>query len=162
MSWRTQQLQGLGGVVPQDEQLIQFIKQNNIKCMMLDGDDDVEYFQSKLPDCVVGDISNDGILVIFANQLFNKLEEILSTLEEKIQKINPDWVYVAINKYLVITDRHWDNLTDNYDQDLIDIVSDNMHRLGFVKIKQSYLIYDNGRHFNFAHPTTNVFYKKQS
>jgi hypothetical protein len=85
----------------------------------------------------------------------------LLAIDKKIQAANPDWVYIAINKYLITTDQHWHNLTDNYDQDLIDIVSLSLLPLNFVKIKQSYIEHDDGTHFNFVHPTTNMYYEKK-
>jgi len=161
MSWRTQQLQGLGYKILQDEYLIDFVKQHSITSLELDGDDDVEYFESRLPTCKIGTVHNNGLLAVFVNQFYTKIEEVLPAINKKIQNSNPDWVYIAINKYQITTEQSWDNLTDNYDQDLIDIVSLSILKLNFLKIKQSYIEYDNGKYFNFAHPTTNMYYKKK-
>jgi len=162
MSFRTQQSQVLGNKILQDEQLISFIQDNNINTLILDGESDIECFQSRLLNCNIGLIEKNGMLAVFVNQLFSNLEDVLTTLEKKLQDTNPDWVYVAVNKYLITTTQSWDNLTDNYDQDLIDIISSFILPLDFLKIKQSYIAYDDGRYFNFVHPTTNAFYKKQS
>jgi hypothetical protein len=94
------------------------------------------------------------------NQLDNQLEQILLDITANIQQHNPHWVYIAINKYLITTQVQWHDLTDNYDQDLIDIVSHSIMPLGFVKINQCYLAHDDGRYFNFVHPTTNMLYQK--
>jgi hypothetical protein len=161
MSWRTQQLQGLGCKILQDEYLIDFVKQHSITELELDGEDDVEYFQSRLPTCKIRKVYNNGLLAVFVNQLYNKLEEVLPVINKKIQNTNPDWVYIAINKYLITTDQSWNNLTDNYDQDLIDIVSLSVLPLNFSKIKQSYIESDDGKYFNFVHPTTNIYYEKK-
>jgi hypothetical protein len=162
MSWRIQQLKGLGCKILQDEQLIDFIKQNNIISVAFDGEPDIEYWQSKLPFCSINTPYNNDLLVIFVNQLYNKLEEELVTIRQKIQANSPNWVYIAINKYLITTDQSWNTLTNNYDQDLIDIVSLSVTKLDFLKIKQSYIEYDDGKYFNFVHPTTNIYYKKKS
>jgi hypothetical protein len=161
MSWRTQQLQGLGCKILQDECLVDFVNQYGITVLELDGEDDVEYFQSRLPTCKIEPVNNNGLLAVFVNQLDNKLEDILFSINKKIQNANPDWVYIAINKYLITTDQSWNDLTDNYDQDLIDIVSLSVLPLNFLKIKQSYIEHDNGKYFNFVHPTTNVYYEKK-
>jgi hypothetical protein len=161
MSWRTQQLQGLGCKILQDEYLVDFVNQHGITVLELDGEDDVEYFRSRLPTCKIGPVCNNGLLAVFVNQLDNKLEEVLLSINKKIQSANPDWVYIAINKYLITTDQSWSNLTDNYDQDLIDIVSLSVLPLNFLKVKQSYIKHDDGKYFNFVHPTTNMYYEKK-
>jgi hypothetical protein len=154
-------MQGLGCKILQDEYLVDFINQHSIAALELDGEDDVEYFQSRLPICKIGSVRNNGLLAIFVNQLDNKLEDVLSTINKKIQSANPDWVYIAINKYLITTDQVWNDLSDNYDQDLIDIVSIAVLPLNFLKIKQSYVPHDDGKYFNFVHPTTNMYYEKK-
>jgi hypothetical protein len=160
MSWRMQQLQGLAGKIPQDEALVSFILQHNVTCAEFDGESDIEYFQSRLPTCKIQPVHNTGLLAIFVNQLDNKLEQVLLTIGKKVQNARPEWVYIAINKYLITTEQSWYNLSDNYDQDLIDIVSQLLTSLNFSKIKQSYIKNDDGTHFNFVHPTTNMYYKK--
>lgn len=89
MSWRTQQLQGLGSKILQDEYLIDFVKQHSITSLELDGDDDVEYFESRLPTCKIGTVHNNGLLAVFVNQLYNKLEEVLPAINKKNTKLQP-------------------------------------------------------------------------
>lgn len=86
-------------------------------------------------------------------------ENFLSLLKEKVANCLPEYVYVAINKYDITTKISWPNLTNDYDQDLLDILSDAMSLNGYGEIRRSCIPDDRGQYFNFAHGTTNAYYK---
>jgi hypothetical protein len=159
VSWRRQQLQFFDKdfIIEQDAALINFINQNQIKSLALIGDPDAVYFQSRLPNCNITMTPVVDMLAVFETVLEIKLEDFLVKLTMLTQLYQPCWVYVAINKYVVNTDQAWKNLTDNYDNDLLDIITANIP--GYREITRKYILNDNGIYFNFAHPTTNAYYR---
>jgi hypothetical protein len=88
-----------------------------------------------------------------------KLEDILHKLKKDILTHNPEWVYIAVNKYLVTTSIEWENLTDDYDQDLMNIISKSIEIFGYNE-NSRHNILDLGNSYNFAHPTTNMYFSK--
>ena len=86
-------------------------------------------------------------------------ETFLSLLKDKVADYLPKYVYVAINKYIITTQISWPNLTDDYDQDLLDILAATMLLRGYKEIRRSFIPDDRGQYFNFAHGTTNVYYE---
>jgi hypothetical protein len=160
MSWRLQQLStSKGYTIKQDADFFEFVKSKNIQSIVLQGEPDIDYFRSQLPNCSINE-SNPGMFAVFVNELGNKLEDILETVSQQVVKYNPKWVYIAVNKYLITTDLVWTDLTDNYDLDLLTIVNRQLTKLHYQVIKQSYIAEDFGQYFNFSHPTTNIFYER--
>jgi hypothetical protein len=85
------------------------------------------------------------------------LENFLRDLQVNITAVEPDWLYIAVNKYTVETQQVWPDLTDDYDADLLDAVSRSLN--GYRELSRHYLE-DRGQYFNFAHPTTNAYYER--
>ncbi len=160
-SWRQIQIQAQheGFVIPQEKKLLDFVQENNITSLVLAGDSDLDYLKSALPNCKFGTLSPGGLLIIFANQLGMKLENILSDSAVEISTHSPDWIYIAINKYLVTTDKTWPGLTLDYDQDLMNIVAEFITDCGYAEISRHNIL-DLGNSYNFAHPTTNMYFEK--
>ena len=80
-------------------------------------------------------------------------------MSRQILPHTPSWIYIAINKYLVTTDKTWPNLTTDYDQDLMNIVANFITQLGYTEINRHNIL-DLGNSYNFAHPTTNMYFGK--
>lgn len=162
-SWRLQQLEmfyGGKGIIEQDHRLIEFVKNNNVPRLVIVGDPDVEYFQQRLPDCVVStnlQQQNPFMLAVLKTNLNVNLENFLQEMQSRVVLYQPQWLYVAINKYVIETQQVWSDLTDDYDADLLDIISDSL--LDYRELSRHYLE-DRGQYFNFAHPTTNVYYER--
>ena len=160
-SWRQIQIQAqhTGFVIPQEQRLLDFDQENNITSLVLAGDSELDYLKTALADCKFGSLDPSGMLVVFANQLGMKLENILSDVKADIATHRPSWIYIAINKYLVTTDKTWPNLTTDYDQDLMNIVANFITQLGYTEINRHNIL-DLGNSYNFAHPTTNMYFGK--
>jgi hypothetical protein len=161
-SWRLKQLEmfyGGTGIIEQDHRLIEFVKHNNIQRLTIQGDPDVEYFQQRLPDCVVSSKyhSDSFMLAVLKTNLNLNLENFLRNLQPSITAVEPDWLYIAVNKYTVETQQVWPDLTDNYDADLLDAIGRSLY--GYRELSRHYLE-DRGQYFNFAHPTTNAYYER--
>lgn len=160
-SWRQIQTQAqhAGFVIPQEKKLLDFVKEKHIKSLVLSGDSELDYYKTVFANCKFGELDPGGLLIIFANQLGMKLEYILSNVAVDISTHCPDWVYIAINKYLVTTDKTWPNLTSDYDQDLMNITADFIIDMGYAEISRHNIL-DLGNSYNFAHPTTNMYFGK--
>jgi hypothetical protein len=160
-SWRQIQIQAkhAGFVIPQEKTLLDFVQENRITSLVLAGDSELDYLKTALQDCKFGALDPNGLLIVFANQLGMKLEHILSNVAVGISTHRPDWIYIAINKYLVTTDKTWPNLTPDYDQDLMNIIAEFITDIGYVEISRHNIL-DLGNSYNFAHPTTNMYFGK--
>ena len=161
-SWRLKQLEmfyGGTGVIEQDHRLIEFVKHNNIQRLTIQGDPDIEYFQQRLPECVVSSKyhSDSFMLAVLKTNLNLNLENFLRNLQPSITAVEPDWLYIAVNKYTVETQQVWPDLTDDYDADLLDTIGRSLY--GYRELSRHYLE-DRGQYFNFAHPTTNAYYER--
>lgn len=156
-SWRQIQIapKGPGFVIEQDQRLIDFINSHDIVPVMFIGEVDVGYFQQLLPQCKFG--QSAGLLAIVVNDLYSKMETVLTHLSEQICQHQPQWVYIAINKYLITTEQSWPNLTDDLDADILNIVATHLQS-DYSEIARYSVTNDIGKNFNFAHPTTNAYY----
>ena len=126
-SWRLKQLEmfyGGTGIIEQDHRLIEFVKQNNIQRLTIQGDPDIEYFQQRLPECKVSSKyhSDSFMLAVLKPNPTLNLENFLRDLQTGITAVEPDWLYIAVNKYTVETQQVWPELTDDYDADLLDAI----------------------------------------
>ena len=159
--WRQTQVQAqhAGFVIPQEKKLLDFVADNNVTSLVLVGDSDLDYLKSALPNCKFGQLDATGMLIMFANELGMKLESILDQLHKELCTHSPLWAYVAINKYLVTTNKTWPDLTSDYDQDLMNIVAQHMCKIGYKEISRHNIL-DLGHSYNFAHPTTNMYFAK--
>ena len=85
-SWRQIQIQAqhTGFVIPQEQRLLDFVQENNITSLVLAGDSELDYLKTALADCKFGSLDPSGMLVVFANQLGMKLENILSDVKADI------------------------------------------------------------------------------
>jgi hypothetical protein len=163
MSWRKQQLEQFynnTAIIEQDARLIKFVQDRKVKKMCMLGESDIEYFQERLPGVeIYNQVAGSGnfMLAVFRPYPFVNFENFLNKLQNNVYTNNPDYVYVAINKYGVTTELEWSNLTDDYDSDLLTNISKSLK--DYQEIERNYKE-DLGQYFNFAHPTTNVYYER--
>jgi len=159
-TWRSTQLQAQHKefVIPQEQQLLNFIIENNIKTLRLIGDVDPIYAKNISQHYTTYDQDSPELLIVFANHLEMKLENIFKLVDQQIHDCKPTWIYIAINKYLVTTDKTWNNLTDNYDLDLLNIVSEYISKRNYKELVRNNIL-DQGSSYNFVHPTTNMYFK---
>ena len=147
-------------VLTLDQVLIEFAKNKQVRTLLLQGDPDAEYFTRHLPDCQINKPGPGPLLLaIIYNRPGLNFEQFLNNIVTTVNKFNPQWVYVAINKYLVSTQCAWADLTDNYDADLLDIIKHTLSVHQYCELTRSYIDNDTGQYFNFAHPTTNAYYE---
>jgi hypothetical protein len=165
MSWRKQQLQQYyngDGIMEQDARLIEFVKSNKVTKLCLFGEPDLEYFAERLPGVEIYNkwrLENSYMLAFIRTDLYVNFEKFLSDLSKILTSSQPDYLYVAINKYVVVTEQEWTDLTDDYDADLLDNISKTA--TGYREVSRTYKE-DLGQYFNFVHPTTNVYYERNS
>jgi hypothetical protein len=145
--------------IAQDQNLIDFCIEQQVKQLTLMGDPDSGYFSQRLPDCTVRNhvfrdkfmlawlLPNPGIV----------LEKFIKDLQRISVQHMPAWIYVAINKYTVTTRQTWPDLTDDYDQDLLNIVAKTLP--DYTELKRHSCL-DQGQYFNFVHPTTYVYFQR--
>ena len=102
-NWRNIQIQAEHRefVIPQEQQLLNFIVENNIKTLQLVGDIDSTYAKNILDNYKYCDQDSADLLIVFANHFEMKLETILELVDIQIRHCMPIWIYIAINKYLV-------------------------------------------------------------
>lgn len=147
------------GTIAQDQELIDFCVQQQVQQLTLKGDPDLKYFADRLPHCKVLNTCFDSTFML-AYLLPNPgivLEQFIKNLQYISIKYQPAWIYVAINKYTVSTQQTWPDLTNDYDQDLLNIVATSL--LDYAEIKRHSCL-DQGQYFNFVHPTTYAYFKR--
>jgi len=165
MSWRRQQLQQYyngDAIIEQDSCLIEFVKKHNVKQLCFVGENDFEYFSDRLPGVDINMVSNHGpnfMLAVFKTNPYVNFENLLHDLTSYVTDTLPDYLYVALNKYVITTQQSWNNLTNDYDADLLDILAHKIALSGYCELARAYRE-DRGQYFNFAHPTTNAYYKR--
>jgi len=147
------------GTIAQDQELIDFCIEQQVLQLALKGDPDQGYFADRLPNCKVRSTCFDSkfMLAYLLPNPVTVLEQFTKTLQHNSVKYQPAWVYVAINKYTVTTQQTWPNLTDDYDQDLLNIVATSLP--DYTEIKRHSCL-DQGQYFNFVHPTTYAYFKR--
>jgi hypothetical protein len=165
MSWRKQQLNQYyngDGIMEQDAQLIKFIKDRAVTKLCLFGEPDLEYFAERLPGVEIYNQwrkENNYMVAFIRTNPYVNFEQFLSQLSNIVKGAPPDYLYVAINKYVVVTEQEWPDLTDNYDADLLDNITKVITPTGYQEVARAYRE-DTGQYFNFVHPTTNIYYER--
>lgn len=165
MSWRKQQLQEYyngNGIIEQDACLIEFVKSHNIKQLCFVGENDLDYFSTRLPGVTVAShtvSTQTSMLAVLKPNPYVNLENFLTEIADQVTSANPDYMYIAINKYAVTTEQQWQNLTDHYDTDLLDIIGSTVLTCGYRELTRTTKD-DRGQYFNFAHPVTNAYYER--
>jgi hypothetical protein len=147
------------GIIQQDAQLIDFIQQQKIKRITIKNPQDLIYFSQQIPEV---DISNQFaedsfFYVILEKNPYLCWELFLEQLINDVNRYRPDWLYVAVNQYVITTQIEWPNLSDNYPQDLLNSLS--LCLPDYCELKRNDPV-DLGQNFNFAHPTTYAYFQR--
>lgn len=165
MSWRKQQLDQYyngSGIMEQDARLINFVLEHDVKKLLLFGEPDLAYFAERLPEVEIYNQwrkENSYMLAFIRTNPYVNFEQFLNQLSTLVTGAPPDYVYIAINKYVVVTEQEWPDLTDDYDADLLDNITKIVTPKGYQEVSRTYRE-DTGQYFNFVHPTTNVYYER--
>ena len=154
-SWRDQQLSWFDEpvIIQQDQDLIDYIQQNNIKTAKIHGDDG--YFSKYV--IPVNNQSVDFIIWI-ENQLFD-FADLVKRVNYELQDIlNHNGVlYLAVNKFLCLPGQYDANLPENYDDAITQYLKNNIN----AEMEQSLPNYNTvGNQFYWAHPLTRFYFKK--
>ena len=127
----------------QDKRILDFFDERAVY-----GVGDVGYFKDKLNMCEVPQNATQALAII--NEPTSDLE-LLNVLEctKSIDK-----VCVAINKFIIWTPYNKPDVSDNYDQALLDYIQ----KIYNNRTIEHFFVKDlKGNHFNFASPTTQFF-----
>lgn len=147
------------GIIEQDAQLIEFVEQHEITQITVNQAQDLEYFSKYLPNVSIGTrfMTNPFLYVVIEKNPYLLWESFLDRLLSQTTRYRPKWLYVAVNQYVVTTQQTWPNLTDNYPGDLLDSLTATL--CDYIELKRNDPV-DLGQNFNFAHPTTHVYYQR--
>lgn len=147
-------------VIAQDQELIDFCINRNVTQLCLQGDPDRNYFAARIPGCKVQWTpfsTGEFMLARLCSAPYVVFEQLIQQIEQQVAKHNPAWVYIAVNKYAVTTDKTWTNLTDDYDNDLLNIIAKSLPH--YTELKR-HSCFDRGQYFNFVHPSTYVYFER--
>jgi hypothetical protein len=147
------------GIIQQDAQLIDFIQQHQIKRITIKNPQDRMYFSQQIPDIDISEqFFNDSFFyVVLEKNPYLCWELFLKRLIDEVTQHRPEWLYVAVNQYVVTTQIKWPNLSDNYPGDLLNSLSSCL--TDYRELKRNDPV-DLGQNFNFAHPTTYAYYER--
>jgi hypothetical protein len=154
LSWREQQLGWFAEpvTIKQDQQLIDYIHNNQITQAMIYGDDFFSQYVNKV---------NHGP-VDFIIWIQNKPFEFHQLVDELNNNIAANLcdngiLYLAVNKFLCSKPQHGIDLPDNYDDAILKYLTDNVDA-----VVEKYLLDRNsiGSMFNWVHPLTQFYFKK--
>lgn len=146
-------------MIHQDYQLIKFIKDHEIKRITIFDRFDREYFSRYLTDCEFSEkFFHEPFLLVIMQKLQPVVwEKFIEQIGARVETFRPEWVYLAVNQYMISTEIAWQNLTDDYPNDLLNTVSNKLSN--YRELCRNATV-DLGQNFNFAHPTTNAFYQR--
>ncbi len=147
-------------VIAQDQELIDFCVKHQVSWLTLHGDPDLDYFSKNIPNCKVTRLfprTSKFMMAKLFSYPYLVLENFVSDLGQQASQHSPDWIYVAVNKYIVTTQQQWTDLTDDYDNDLLNIIAKALP--GYKEIKR-HSCFDHGQYFNFVHPSTYVYFER--
>ena len=139
----------------QDQLLIDLV--NSAKPSTIFAQGDVEYFR-KFFNFDSNDVLHDMSITIINSDA--SLRTIANRIERAVTNTRPGGIlYFAINKYFIIHDGSVNvkTLPEGYDESIISWVSS---LVGGEMLAFGFNANDDGRYFNFVHPTTYMVFKK--
>ena len=157
MSWREQQINAFNQQVSfkQDIELIDYIHFHNYTSALAQGD--VAYFQNYINFIDHGPVD---FYIYIINEKF-KWENLANNINLILEKdiVTNGVLYLSINKFLAEPTTVVYNLDDDYDLAIEEYVKKYIN----ASIENYYYEpNDNGRHFNFAHPLTRFYLRKNN
>jgi len=155
MSWREQQVNAFNQPISfkQDVELIDYIHTHNYTSALAHGD--VDYFQNYINFVDHGPVE---FCIFILNKPFS-WEDLANNINYIIEKdlIADGVAYLSINKFLAELPKTTYNLNDDYDLAIEDYVKKHIN----ASIENYYYKSDDhGQYFNFAHPTTRFYLRK--
>lgn len=106
--------------------------------------------------CSMFDINGDTKLMLYAHLHWATL----SSLIETIEKIQTDYILIAVNKYLILQENQLDDsLPENYDQAIFQFCSKKLKKLAIIDYQ--YHAQENGNIGNFISPDNRLLCKKK-
>ena len=154
MIWRKQQLSWFDEpvTIKQDQELIDFIKHNNIQHAIMYGD---TFFAQHITKVDHGPVD---LIIWIQNQPF-KFDQLVSNINREISTNLSDTgtFYLAINKFLCTEPQSDTDFPDNYDHAILQYVTDNINA---VLIQHFLDCNSTGTMFNWVHPLTRFYFKK--
>jgi hypothetical protein len=147
------------GIIQQDAQLIDFVQQHKIERITIKNLQDREYFSQQIPNIDISKqfFNNSFFYVVLEKNPYLCWELFLEQLVSDVNQYRPNWLYVAVNQYVVTTEIEWSSLSDNYPRDLLNSLSSCL--TDYRELKRNDPV-DLGQNFNFAHPTTYAYYER--
>jgi hypothetical protein len=157
-NWREQQLAVFQEncsetlMIQQDQDLIDFIRNNNYTTALAHGD--TEFFGQYLTLVKTGTVD---FCIFIINEPF-VFADVVNSVNNTIQyNMNKDGIiYLAINKFLSFPFKYRGNINDDYDQLIYQLVEEQVNA---EILDYSYVEDDQGIMFNFAHPLTRFYLK---
>lgn len=147
------------GIIQQDAQLIDFVQQHKIKRITIKNPQDCAYFSQQIPGVDISKkFANDSFFyVVLEKNPYLCWELFLEQLIGEVTQHRPEWLYVAVNQYVITTQIEWPGLSDNYPRDLLNSLTSCL--TDYRELKRNDPV-DLGQNFNFAHPTTYAYYQR--
>ena len=149
------------GLILQDAELIEFVRDKQIRRITFDHPQSQDFFSCSLEDLEVSKefFHDDFLCAVIRPYPYVYWEEFLEYLIRTTCCYRPRWLYVAVNQYAVCTRTTWSDLTDDYAGDLLNSISSVLG--DYHEITRNAPI-DLGQTFNFVHPTTHAYYQRSS
>lgn len=154
MIWRKQLLSWFVEpvVIKQDQELIDYIKQNNIQCAIMYGDTFFSKHTKKV-DCGPVDL-----IIWIQNQPF-QFDQLVQNINHEISTNLSDTgiFYLAVNKFLCNEPQYGIDFPENYDHAILQYMQHNVDAV----LKKYFLDYNPvGTMFNWVHPLTRFYFQK--
>lgn len=154
MIWRKQQLSWFDEpvTIKQDQELIDFIKHNNIQHAIMYGD---TFFAQHITKVDHGPVD---LIIWIQNQPF-KFDQLVSNINREISTnlSHTGTFYLAINKFLCTEPQSGIDFPADYDHAILQYMEHNVDAV----LVQHFLDYNSvGTMFNWVHPLTRFYFKK--
>jgi|688.fasta_scaffold316783_2 hypothetical protein len=141
-----------GDIFEQDNKLLQFIEQHNLKGIKYLGD--CEHVSA-----ICKNAATDYQLIVYiVNSLF-KFGDVIQTCNNELERLKGNgFLYLSINKFLAHHEKHC-QVVDDYDNAIYDLITGHIH----YKLLSYYSgQVDGGIKFNWAHPITRFYFSNEN
>jgi hypothetical protein len=154
LTWREQQLSWFADpvAIQQDQDLIDYIKNNQIQCAMIHGDN---FFSQYVTTVDTGMVD---FIIWIENQSFD-FDQLILNLNQTIANnlCNNGVIYIAVNKFLCQGRNYATELPDDYNEAILTYLKINVNAT-----LEKYLFdhRSSGSCFNWVHPLTQFYFRK--
>lgn len=154
LTWREQQLSWFADpvTIQQDQDLIDYIKQNQIQHAMIHGD---EFFSQYVTAVNTGMVD---FVIWIENQSFD-FDHLIYNVNQMIAHNlrNNGVIYIAINKFLCQGRNYATGLPDDYNESILTYLKTNINA---TLEKHLFDHSHSGSSFNWVHPLTRFYFRK--